>query len=118
MAEERSMARRAGWTLVVPAALLVGCGSTNHAEGLEQPPTEGVPTAGPGSGESLAAHLHYTMQRNNPQTLFEDPSCPDVPSAEPGATVTCEMTVGEDEQERRGFLLRMDDEGLWQIEDG
>jgi hypothetical protein len=103
---------------VVAVSALVACGSTDYSEGLREPPTEGVPTAGPGSGESIAAHLHHTMQKNNPETLFEDPSCPDVPTAAPGATVTCEMTVGEREQERREFLLRMDDEGLWQISDG
>jgi hypothetical protein len=112
------MVRGRMWVLATPAALLVACGATDYAEGLEQPPTEGVPTAGPGSGDTIAAHLHYTMQKNNPETLFEDPSCPDVPVAEPGATVTCEMTVGEEEQERRTFLLRMDDEGIWQIGDG
>jgi len=112
------MGRSRLWVLMVPAAFLVGCGETNYAQGLEQPPTEGVPTAGPGSGDNIAAHLHYTMQRNNPETLFEDPSCPDVPSAEPGDTVTCELTVGEEEQERRKFLLTMDDEGIWQISDG
>ena len=110
------MVHPAAAVLVAPVVFLVACGATNHAEGLEQPPTEGVPTAGPGSGENIAAHLHYTMQKNNPETRFADPSCPDVPSAEPGATVTCEMTVGEDEQERREFTLRMNDEGLWQIE--
>jgi hypothetical protein len=41
-----------------------------------------------------------------------------VPTAEPGATVTCEMTVGEEEQERQEFRLTMDDEGIWQISDG
>ena len=92
------MARSAVWVQTVASVALVGCGSTNYAEVLEQPPTEGVPTAGPGSGESIAAHLHYSMQKNNPETLFEDPSCPDVPTAEPGATVTCQMTVGEEEQ--------------------
>jgi hypothetical protein len=112
------MTRGRMWVLMAPAALLVACGATDYAEGLVQPPTEGVPTAGAGSGDTIAAHLHYTMQKNNPETLFEDPSCPDVPVAEPGATVTCEMTVGEEEQERREFLLRMDDEGVWQISDG
>ena len=58
------------------------------------------------------AHLHHAMQKNNPGTLFEDPSCPDVLTADPGATVTCQVTVGEEEQERREFLLRMDVEGL------
>ena len=110
------MARSPLWIMVAPAVVLVACGATNYAEGLEQPPTEGVPTAGPGSGENLATQLHYMMQKANPETLFEDPSCPDVPTVEPGATVTCEMTVGEEEQERRKFLLRMDDEGLWQVE--
>ena len=110
------MARSRVWVLVASAVVLVACAETNYAEGLEQPPTEGVATAGPGSGEGLAAHLHYTLQRNNPETLFEDPSCPDVPSAEPGATVTCEMTVGE--EGRRQFLLRIDEEGIWQISDG
>jgi hypothetical protein len=112
------MARSRTGVLLLAALLLVGCGETNHAEGLEAPPTEGVPTAGPGSGDTIAAQLHYTMQKNNPETLFEDPSCPDVPSAEPGDTVTCELTVGEEEQERRKFLLTMDDEGFWQISDG
>ena len=102
--------------LVVPAVLLVACGETNYAEGLDAPPTEGVPTAGPGSGETIAAHLHYTLQRNNPETLFEDPSCPDVPVVEPGITVTCEMTVGD--EGRHTFRLSMDDEGVWQISDG
>ena len=110
--------RNAVWVVVAPAVFLVACGEKNYAAGLEQPPTDGAPTAGPGSGESIAAHLHYTMQRNNPETLFEDPSCPDVPAAEPGATVTCEMTVGEEEQERRKFRLRMDDDGIWQIAPG
>ena len=110
------MARKRVWVLVASAVSLVACGETNYAEGLEPPPTEGVATAGPGSGESLAAHLHYTLQRNNPEILFEDPSCPDVPSAEPGATVTCRMSVGEEGRQR--FLLRMDDEGIWQISDG
>ena len=104
--------------LVVPVLLLVACGDPDYAEGLEQPPTEDVPTAGPGSGENIGAHLHYTMQRNNPENLFGGPFCPDVPVAEPGATVTCEMTVGEEEPERREFPLRMDDQGLWQISDG
>jgi hypothetical protein len=112
------MARRPAWVLVVPVVLVVACGETNYAEGLEAPPTEGVPTAGRGSGDTLAHLLHYRMQSNNPETLFEDPSCPDVPEAEPGATVTCELTVGEEEQERRKFRLTMDDEGLWQISDG
>jgi hypothetical protein len=101
---------------VFPALLLVGCGATDYSEGLERPPTAGVPTAGPGSGEGLAAQLHYVMQTNNPETRFEDPSCPDVPVAEPGATVTCELTVGD--EGRRAFQLRMDDEGFWQISDG
>lgn len=110
------MARSWMCVLVASAVVLVACGETNHAEGLEQPPTDGVATAGPGSGESLAAHLHYTLQKNNPKTLFEDPACPDVPSAEPRTTVTCQMTVGE--EGRRPFVLRMDDEGIWQISDG
>ena len=110
------MARNRVWVLVGSAVALVGCGETNHAEGLEPPPTEGVATAGPGSGESLAAYLHYTLQTNNPETLFEDPSCPDVPSAERGATVICEMTVGD--EGRQQFRLSMDDEGIWQISDG
>ncbi|MGY1659985.1 hypothetical protein ACI78Q_02055 [Geodermatophilus sp. SYSU D00705] len=112
------MARNGIGVLAVLAVAVVGCGQTDYSGGLEQPPTEGVPTAGPGSGESIAAHLHYTMQRNNPETLFEDPDCPDVPEAVPGAEVTCQMTVGADEQERRDFLLRMDAAGLWQVVEG
>ena len=111
------MTRVPGWALLVPVVVLVACGGTNYAEGLKQPPTEGVPAEGPGSGENIAAHLHYTMQKNNPDTLFEDPFCPDVPTAEAGATVTCRMTVGEEEQEQRNYVLRMDDEGRWQIEE-
>jgi hypothetical protein len=110
------MERSRVWALAVPAVMLAACGETDHAEGLEPPPTEGVPTAGSGSGKGLAAHLHYTLQRNNPEVLFEDPSCPDVPVAEPGAAVTCEITI--DDEERQQFLLRMDDEGIWQITDG
>jgi hypothetical protein len=110
------MGRSRVCALAVPALMLAACGETDHAEGLQRPPTEGVPTAGPGSGEGLAAHLHYTLQSNNPEILFADASCPDVPVAEPGATVTCEMTV--DEEERKKFLLSMDDEGIWQITDG
>jgi len=110
------MARSRGWILVAPTVLLVGaCSMTDYSKGLEQPPLEGVPTAGPGSGDNLAAHLRYRMQKDNPDILFEDPSCPDVPVAEPGATVTCEMTVGKDNPERREFLLRMADDGTWQI---
>ena len=104
--------------VVLTASLLAACGKTDYSEGLEPPPTEGVPTEGPGSGDTIAALLHYSMQRNNPETLFEDPSCPDVPVAEPGATVTCEMTVGAEEQERREFLLHMEDDGRWVIIDG
>lgn len=110
------MARNRVWALMASAGALVACGETNHAEGLEPPPTEGVATAGPGSGEGLATHVRYRLQRNNPEILFADPSCPDVPSAEPGATVTCQMSVGE--EGRQHFLLRMDDEGTWQISDG
>ena len=112
------MAHNPVWIVMVPMVSLVGCGGTNYAEGLEPPPMEGVPTAGPGSGEGIAALLHYSMQKNNPETLFEDPSCPDVATDEPGTTVTCQMTVGEEEQERRKFILRMDEEGLWQIAPG
>jgi hypothetical protein len=104
-----------GWVLVVPALLLVGCGETDYSEGLEPPPSAGVPTAGPGSGDAMAANLHYMMQTRDPHTPFKDASCPDVPSAEPGATVTCEMTVGVDRQE---FLLHMRDDGEWVVFDG
>ena len=109
-----------GLLLVAPVVLLAtGCGGQeNYAEGLKQPPTAGVPTVGPGSGESLAGHLHYTMQKNNPETKFADASCPDVKEAKPAATVTCEMTVGEKEQEKRKFKLRMDNDGIWQIRHG
>lgn len=104
-------------TLIPVVAMTVmvqtGCGGDeNHAEGLKQPPTTGVPTAGPGSGKALAAHLHYTMQKNNPRTNFDDPSCPDVPDSRPGATVTCEMAVDGD---HRRFSMRMDRSGRWQI---
>ena len=103
---------------VTALVLATGCGGQeNYAEGLKQPPTTGS-TVGPGSGTALASHLHYTMQKNNPETKFDDASCPDVTEAMPGATVTCEMTVGEKERERRKFLLRMDNDGLWQISDG
>ena len=112
------MARNRMWTVLVPVVALAGCGDAGYAEGLEEPSTEGLPTEGPGSGEAIAALLHYSMQKNNPDTLFEDPSCPDVATAEPGATVTCRMTVGEEEQERREFILRMDNKGLWRIEPG
>jgi hypothetical protein len=109
-----------GLLLVAPVVLLAtGCGGQeNYAEGLKQPPTAGVPTVGPGSGEALAGHLHYTMQKNNPETKFADASCPDVKEATPGATVTCEMTVGEKEQEKREFKLRMDNDGIRQIRHG
>ena len=110
------MVRSRVWVLGASAVVVAACGQADHAEGLVPPPTEGVATAGPGSGENIAAHLHYTLQSNNPEILFEDPSCPDVASAEPGATVTCEMTVGD--EGRRPFLLRMDDDGIWQISDG
>ena len=111
------MARHRMWVVLVAAVVLgAGCGDPDYAEGLEPPPTEGVATAGPGSGDNLAAQLHYVMQTNNPATLFEDPSCPDVPVAEPGTTVTCELTVGE--EERQKFLLRLDEEGQWHISDG
>lgn len=110
------MARHRMWVLVGAAVVLgAGCGDPDYAEGLEQPPTDGVATAGPGSGDTLAAQLHDVLQTNNPETLFEDPSWPEFPVAEPGATVTCELTVGEEQQR---FLLRMDDEGEWQISDG
>jgi hypothetical protein len=110
------MARSRTRVVLVSAVLLGGCGERNHAEGLEAPPTAGVPTAGPGSGDTIAAHLHYVMQTNNPEILFEHPSCPDVKEVEPGTTVTCEMAVdGEPPQK---FLLTMDDEGFWQISDG
>ena len=112
------MVRSRWWVLVVPAVVVTGCSRGSYAEGLEAPPTEGVPTEGPGSGDTLAAQLHYTLQTNNPDTWFDDPSCPDVARAEPGATVTCKMTVGEGEQERQSFRLTMDDEGIWQISDG
>jgi len=112
------MARSPVWVLVVPAVVLVACGRTDYAEGLEQPSTEGVPTVGPGSGENLAALLHYRMQKDNPETLFADPSCPDVPVAEPGATVTCEMTVGADHPQRQEFILRRGNDGLWHISSG
>lgn len=110
------MARSRTWVLLVPAALLVGCGETNHADGLEAPPTEGGPTAGPGSGDTIAAHLHDTLQRNNPEVLFEHPSGPGVPVAEPGTTVTCEMAVDGDAPQK--FRLTLDDDGIWQIADG
>jgi hypothetical protein len=83
-----------GQGLIVAVALAVtGCGDPNYAEGLTQPPTAGVPTVGPGSGKVLAAQLHYVMQQNNPTVQFEDPSCPDVSTNEPGAVVICTMLV-------------------------
>jgi hypothetical protein len=97
--------------------MLAACaGEQNYAEGLTQPATDG-PTVGPGSGDLIAAHLHYTLQRNNPQTKYDDPSCPDVESSEPGTEVTCEMHVGEG-RDKETFTLRLDDDGLWQISDG
>jgi hypothetical protein len=96
-------------------ALTTGCGGQeNNAEGLKQPPTAGVPTVGPGSGEVLASHLHYTVQKNEPETKFADASCPDVPESKPGATVTCQMSVDGNKQK---FKLRMDDDGIWQMID-
>ncbi len=113
------MGRSRAWVLLVPALLLGACGATDYSEGLEAPPSTGVPSEGAGSGAALAASLHYMMQRADPETRYQDPSCPDVPKAEPGATVTCEMTVGEgDRKHRRDFLLHIDDDGEWIIFDG
>lgn len=101
---------------VLTATLLLAtaCGEKNYAEDLEQPPTAGLPTAGPGSGQAIADHLYYTMQKNNPETKYDDASCPDVFESRPGATVTCEMTVDD---EKADFTLRMDADGTWQIVD-
>jgi len=111
------MARGALTGILAGALLsLAACaGDKDYAEGLKQPDTDG-PTAGPGSGELIAAHFHYTMQRNNPQTKYDDASCPDVASSEPGTEVTCEIHVGED-REKASFTLRMDESGQWQISD-
>lgn len=101
--------------LAAVIVMATGCGAgQNYAENLDEPPTAGVPTQGPGSGETLAAHLHYTLQKNNPKTRFSDASCPDVQDSKPGATVTCEIMAG---QEERKFLLRLDNDGIWQISD-
>jgi hypothetical protein len=98
--------------LLVGALSLTACGEPNYAEDLEQPPTTGVPSVGPGSGAVIAAHLHYTMQKNNPTVEFEDPSCPDVPSAQVGASVVCTMLVDGEEVRYR---LTMRKDGRWDI---
>ena len=102
---------------LLAATLLAACGTEqNYAEGLTQPETDG-PTAGPGSGELIAAHFHYTLQKSNPQIKYDDPTCPDVESSEPGTEVTCEIYVGE-ERNKETYTLHMDEDGLWQIPDG
>ena len=102
-------------TLLLPVLALLlaaGCGEKDYAKGLKQPPTSGVATAGPGSGRVLAAHLHYTMQKNNRRTKFSSPSCPDVPEARPGARVTCAMEVDGTKQ---SYLMTFSRAGIWKI---
>ena len=102
--------------LIVALALTVaGCADPNYAEGLKQPPTAGVPSVGAGSGRTLAGHLHYTMQKNNPAVQFEKPSCPDVSTNEPVASVTCTMRVDGEKQQ---YKMTMGRDGRWRIAEG
>ena len=68
-----------------------------------------------GSGKTLAGHLHYTMQKNNPAVQFEKPSCPDVSTNEPGASVTCTMRVDGEKQQ---YKMTMGRDGRWHLADG
>jgi hypothetical protein len=97
------------------ALTIAGCSDPNYAEGLTQPPTAGVPSVGAGSGKTLAAHLHYTMQKKNPAVHFEKPSCPDVSTNERGAIVTCTMRVDGEKQQ---YKMTMGKDGRWDISDG
>jgi hypothetical protein len=104
--------RRLVTLFLVVLVLAAGCGDKNYAKGLKQPPTSGVATAGPGSGKVLAAHLHYTMQKNNPKTNFSVPSCPDVAEVRPKAKVTCDMAV---DGKKQTFLMTFSKDGTWKI---
>lgn len=59
--------------LAATLLMLAPCaGEQDYGEGLAQP-AAGGPTAGPGSGELIAAHFRYTIHKNNPQIKYDDP---------------------------------------------